>query len=345
MQVLKYAARRFLLVIPQMFLISVVTFVLIRMLPGDPARLQLGPLAPDDAVQQLRQELRLDDSIVEQYLAYLGRLSRGDLGSSYASGQAVSTDLAERIPATLELIGLGMLLVLVVLVPLGIITAARGGGPVRRLLKKVTFGYGLLAGALPDFWLGLLFIFVFFTTLGVLPGPEGRLGIAEVPPDQITGFYTVDALITGNFTAFVSAAEHLVLPVVTLAFVYGGAIYKMTRSSMETALRSNYVAYSEGFGLSHGRVLWYAFRNAAPPVVVMTGVVSGYLLGGAVLIETVFNLNGIGQYAVQSIVSADYAPIQGFVLIAAVFTMLAFLAVDLVYFASDPRVRVRGSHT
>jgi peptide/nickel transport system permease protein len=116
----------------------------------------------------------------------------------------------------------------------------------------------------------------------------------------------------------------------------------MTRSAMTTALRSEYVAYSEGFGLSHRKVLWYAFRNAAPPVVVMVGVVTGYLLGGAVLIETVFNLNGIGQYAVQAVTSADYAPIQGFVLLAAVFTMLAYLVVDLIYFAIDPRVRARA---
>jgi ABC-type dipeptide/oligopeptide/nickel transport system permease component len=342
MQIAKYAARRIVLVIPQMLLISIATFVLIRMLPGDPARLQLGPMASDEGVEALRDKLALDDSLPQQYLAYLERLSQGDLGQSWVNSTNVSDDLLDRIPATLELIGLGMLLVLIVLVPLGIITAARGGGRTTRGLKKLTFGYGLLAGALPDFWLGLLFIFIFFTTFGLLPGPEGRLAIGEAPPDQITGFYTVDSLLTGNISTFVSSAEHLLLPVVTLAFVYGAPIYKMTRSAMTTALRSDYVAYSEGFGLSHHKVLWYAFRNAAPPVVVMIGVVTGYLLGGAVLIETVFNLNGVGQYAVQSVTSADYAPIQGFVLLAAIFTMLAYLIVDLIYFAADPRVRSRG---
>jgi peptide/nickel transport system permease protein len=170
MQIVKYAARRILLVIPQMLLISVATFVLIRMLPGDPARLQLGPMASDEGVAALREQLRLDDSVPAQYMAYLERLFQGDLGRSWVNSTNVRDDLIDRIPATLELIVLGMLLVLVVLVPLGIITAARGGGPLTRGLKKVTFGYGLLAGALPDFWLGLLFIFVFFTTLGVLPG-------------------------------------------------------------------------------------------------------------------------------------------------------------------------------
>jgi ABC-type dipeptide/oligopeptide/nickel transport system permease component len=341
MNVAVYIARRLALLVPQLLLISVVTFVLIRMLPGDPARLQLGPLASDEGVQQLRDQLRLNDGIVEQYLAYLDRLVHGDFGRSWVNGTDVSDDLAARIPATLELIVLGLALVLIVLLPLGMITAARGGGIVTRILKKIAFGYGLLAGALPDFWLGLLLIFLFFTQLGWLPGPEGRIGIGETPPPDLTGMYTIDALIAGDLGLFWHCLTYLLLPVVTLAFVYGGPIFKMTRSAMEGALRSDYTRYAEALGLRRRTVMWYAFLNSAPPVIVMTGIICGYLLGGAVLIEAVFNLNGIGQYAVTAITSADYAPVQAFVLIAALFTILVYLAVDLVFFASDPRVRTR----
>lgn len=339
MKTSRYIVRRLLLAIPQMLLISVVTFTLIRMLPGDPARLQLGPLASDEAVQRVRAELRLDRSLPEQYMAYLEHLLAGDLGRSWTNGTEVSEDLVARLPATLELITFGLLVIVLVLLPIGAVTAARGGGPLRRLLKKVTFGYGLLAGALPDFWLGLLLIFVFFTSLGWAPGPEGRLGIGEPSPPSVTGFYTIDSLLAGEWHTFVDAVAHLVLPVLTLALVYGGAILKTTQLTVGSALRSDYTTYLEGLGVAHRDVLIVALKNSAPPIIVMTGIVVGFLLGGAVLIETIYNLNGIGQYAVQAVTSADYAPIQAFVLVAAVFTMLVYLVVDLLYFAVDPRVR------
>ena len=339
---LGYILRRLLIAIPQMFLILIVTFVLIRLLPGDPARLQLGPLAPQAGVDALRQEMHLNDSMPAQFLVYLDHLSHGDLGNSWVNHTSVSSDLAERLPATLELISLGLLLILLVMIPLGVVTASRGGGLITRSLKRLANIYGLLAGAIPDFWLGLLLIFIFFSTLGVAPGPEGRLAIGSIPPPHVTGMYTVDSLLSLDFATFMDALAHLFLPVVTLAFVYGAVIYKTTWTAMSAALRNNYTTYAEAIGLPRWRVLWYAFKSAAPPVVVMTGVISGYLLGGAVLIETVFNLNGIGQYAVQSVVSSDYSPIQGFVLIAALFTMLVYLVVDVIYVATDPRVRVRG---
>lgn len=322
-----------------MFLISVVTFTLIRMLPGDPARLQLGPLASDEAVQNLRHQMRLDEPLPVQYLAYLERLTHGDFGRSWTNNTEVANDLVRRLPATLELITLGLLVIIIVLIPVGAITAVRGGGVVTRILKRITFGYGFLSGAIPDFWFGLLLIFLFFTLLGWAPGPEGRLGIGETPPPRVIGFYTVDSLIAGQWSTFKDAVSHLVLPVLTLALVYGGAILKMTQVTVGNALRSDYTAFEEGLGIPRRQVLMLAVQNSAPPIIVMTGIVVGYLLGGAVLIETVYNLNGIGQYAVNAISSADYAPIQAFVLVAALFTMLVYLLVDLLYFAVDPRVR------
>ena len=338
-----YIGRRLLLAIPQMLLISVVTFALIRMLPGDPARLQVGPNASEAGVQALRNKMHLNDPLPTQYVIYLQSILRGDLGRSWSNGSNVSDDLATRLPATLELITYGLLFMLVVLLPLGVITAGRGGGLLNRILKRITFVYGLLAGALPDFWMGLLFLFLFFTVLGWVPGPEGRLSIGIIPPPQVTGFYTIDALIAGQFDVFLDALTHLILPALTLGLVYGGQIYKTTRLMTGRALQSHYAAYLEGLGVPRRRILLVALRNAAPPVIVMTGIVVGFLLGGAVLIETVFNLNGIGQYAVQAVTSADYAPMQAFVLVAALFTMLVYLVVDILYFVVDPRVRVRGA--
>lgn len=343
MRTLKYIGRRLLVLVPQLFLISVITFALVRMLPGDPARLELGPLAPQEGVDLLRHQLRLDKPLPQQYIAYLERLLHGNFGRSWVNSSEVSHDLLVRAPATLELITAGMSIVLVVMVPIALVSASPSRGWLARAMRRISFGYGLLAGALPDFWLGLVLIFVFFSTLGWAPGPEGRLGILDLPPERITGFYTIDALLSGNFSSFVSALSHLALPAITLAFVYGGPIFKMVRSSMEAALRSDFTTYAEGLGLPRRTILRWAMRNAAPPAIVVTGVVAGYLLGGAVLIETVFNLNGIGQYAVQSITTADYAPIQGFVLVAAVFTMLVYLLVDLLHFMIDPRVSARAS--
>src|SRR5262245_20552424 len=307
-----YVARRLLLAIPQMLLISVVTFTLIRMLPGDPARLQVGPLASEEGVQALREKMHLNSPLPEQYAYYLAGILEGDLGRSWTSGTDVADDLTKKLPATLELITFGLLLLL----PLGAITASRGGGILNRLLKRVTFVYGLLSGALPDFWMGLLFLFLFFTVLGWVPGPEGRLSIGVLPPPRITGFYTLDSLFAGQLDTFLDASAHLLLPALTLGLVYGGQIFKTTRLMVGRALRSPYTTYLEGLGVPHRKVLLIALRNSAPPVIVMTGIIVGFLLGGSVLIETVFNLNGIGQYAVKAVTSADYAPMQAFVLVA-----------------------------
>lgn len=338
-----YIFRRIALLIPLVLLISIATFSLVRMLPGDPAQLQLGPFATEEAVRELRKEMRLDEPIVLQYFAYLERLSRGDFGRSWVNATEVSEDLRIRFPATLELIMYTFLVIVIILIPLGVYTSIPGGGFLKKLIKKITFVYSAIAGALPDFWLALIFIYILFTKLAIAPGPVGRLSIMSSPPTFITGMYTIDAFITGDYEVLYDAIKHLILPVLTLAAVYGAAIYKITRTTMTISLSSNYAIYAEGFGLPKLKIIWYVFRNATLPVITMTGIVTGYLLGAAVLVETVFNFNGIGRYALQSIVTADYAPIQAFVLIASVFTITMYLVVDLIYFASDPRVRVEGN--
>ncbi len=339
MKLLRYALRRLVLLPLQLLLISVVTFVMVRALPGDPARLELGPLASQDSVDKLRAALRLDEPLIQQYLAFLGRLSEGDLGRSWVNGSAVRDDLITRLPATLELIVAGMMIVLFITLPLAIASAMPGRNPLVRLARAFGRGYGMLAGALPDFWLGLLLIFIFFSTLGVLPGPEGRLGMLDFAPPHVTGFMTIDAALAGDWTVFRSAVLHLLMPAVTLAFVYGAPIFKIARLSFLQAIDAPYSHYAEALGFRPFTILRLAFRNALRPIIVMVGVITGYLLGGAVLIETVFNLNGIGQYVVQAVSTADYAPVQIFVLVAAVFTKLTYLIVDLMQVATDPTAK------
>ncbi len=341
-----YIGRRFLFLIPQVFLISFITFVLVRLLPGDPARLSLGPLAPESSVQALREKMYLDRPIHEQYVIWLENAFQGDLGESWVNGTQVIDDLINRIPVTLELIVLALVLVFIVLVPLAIITASRTRSWLVRVPKYITFGYGMLAGALPDFLLGLVLIFCLFAGAGglwapeILPGPEGRLGILDFEPPFVTGSILIDSLIAGDMEVFTSGLLHLIMPVFTLAFVYGAPIFKMLRSQMENALKADFTTYAEAIGLAPRVVLVRAARVAAGPTLVITGVVVMFLLGGAVLVERVFNYTGLGQYAVNAIVTADYAPIQGFVCFAAIFTMLVYLAVDLVHFAMDPRIKI-----
>ena len=338
-----YLGLRFLFLIPQIVLISFVTFVLVRMLPGNPARMSLGPLAPESAVEALRSKWLLDRPIFEQYTAWLEKAFSGDLGESWVNNTMVLDDLIYRIPVTIEIIVLALIMVFLFLVPLAIITASRTKNRIVRFFQNITFGYGMLAGALPDFLLGLVLIFIFFTHAGILPGPEGRLGILDFESPFVTGSVLIDSLIAGDFNNFWSGAWHLIMPVFTLAFVYGAPIFKMLRSQMEGALQADYTTYAEAVGIKPRLVFLRAARVASGPTIVITGVVVMFLLGGAVLVETVFNLTGLGQYAVQAIVTADYAPLQGCVSFAAIFTMLVYLAVDLVQFAMDPRIKAMGS--
>lgn len=323
----------------QLVVISFLTFSIVRMLPGDPARLQLGPLAPAETVEQLRKDLNLDRSIIEQYYAYIAKVFQGDFGRSYVNGTDVGADIATKLPATIELLLCTLLAIGIIFVPWSVLSVAYEDNIVGRILKRVSRIYGFLAGALPDFFLALALIFVFFYLLDWLPGPEGRLGLLDFEPERVTGLLILDSLLGGDVPLAMTAIAHLVLPVTTLAFVYGGPILKMLLSSMDKNWQSDQVHFARLLGLSRSSQVLFAFKVSAGPTIVMTGVVAGYLLGGAVLIESIFNLNGIGQYAVQAIIAADYAPIQAFVLIAVVYVMVVYLIVDIVFAIVDPRVR------
>ena len=331
----RYAGRRLAFLPVQLLIVSVIVFFLVRLLPGDPSYLLAGPFATVERVDEVRRRLGLEQPLYVQYARYLRSVMRGELGTSWITSQPVLQDIGQRLPATMELILAAMLLSVLVGIPLGVWTAVRKTG----IADRAVFGYGMLAGALPDFWFALIMIFLFFFQLGWAPGPIGQLDLTVSIPPRVTGMYALDALLAGDGPAFRSALAHLVLPVTTLTAIYMPLVMKNTRSTMEEMLGSEFVAYARAAGLSRAVQLRYALRNSMPSVVTIVGILFWFLLGGAVLVETVFAWGGLGQYAVQSVVSSDYAPLQAFVLVTAVFTSIVFLLVDLGYFLLDPRIK------
>ena len=328
------ALHRLLTALVQLLGLALVVFFVIRLLPADPVARLVGLNASREAYLSSQHALGLDRPVLVQLGTYLGGLLDGDLGRSWVSGDPVAREIGRVLPITIELITISFALALLVSVPLGMLCALRPDGAA----DKVTFGYSLFAGSQPEFWWGLLFIYVFFAKLGWAPAPLGRLDPMATPPPAVTGFITIDSLLAGNMAAFRDGVHHLMLPVLTKVFVLSGPIVKMVRQNMVRAMASDYVLHARASGLSPGRVSLIALKNALVPALTLLGVLYGYILGGAVLIETVFSLGGIGQYAVRSVLAFDYPAIQGVVLVIAAISLLVYLLLDLVHAALDPRV-------
>jgi len=335
MRVLRYIGRRMLFIVPQLVGIVLVSFLLVKMIPGDPAVMMVGPMASAETLAKLRTELGLDGSIMYQFWIYLTNLVQGDLGTSWQTTRPVLDDLFVRFPATLELITLSLLLALLIGIPLGVAAAYFR----RSVVKKFSDYYGLLAGALPDFWLGMILIYFFYTIFQIAPAPLGRIGFAVMTPNPVTNFLIIDCILEGNWQALWSTLGHLILPVVTLGVITAGPILKMTQSTMERMLESDFIRYADMCGLPKSVVIRQAFRNSLPSIVTIVSVLYGFLVGGAVLVEIVFSWGGAGQYAVQGVLNADINPVLGFVLFSAVLSLVIYLIVDLIYFAIDPRIR------
>jgi ABC-type dipeptide/oligopeptide/nickel transport system permease component len=331
-----YAARRLLLLVPVLLGVTLVTFALTRVIPGNPIDQLVSPLASPEQRQQLIHEHGLDQSIGEQYVRYLGNLLHGDLGTSFTTSQPVLDDLWSRFPATFELTLYAMLVAIFVGVPLGVAAAVRANTWVDHLARVLS----VIGIALPVFWLSLTAVYIFFFKLHWLPAPYGRIDPSIDPPTHITGLWTIDALLTGNWAAFRSTAEALILPVSVLGFAVMAPIARITRSGMLEALESDYVRGARSLGLP-GRIviLRHALRNAMLPLITMIAVVYGYLLGGVVLVEEIFAWPGLGRYVFDAITASDYPAVQGFILYATTLYILLFLVVDLLYLAIDPRLR------
>lgn len=329
-----FIGRRLLFLIPQLIGISLVSFFLVRLLPGNPAYAIAGQLATEEQIDSIEQRMQLDKPIPVQYVAYLSNVLQGDFGVSWRTSNPVLVDIKQRLPATIQLITIALVVIAIFGVLFGVLIATNPRG----IASRIMFVYGLLAGAMPDFWLGLLLIFFFYFKLNWAPPPVGQFGLEVFPPPPVTGMSLIDSTLARDWPALRSAAAHLVLPELTLILIYIGGVVRMTSTTMSEVLDSGFIHYGRASGLPNRTITRYALRNSMPPVVTVLGIIYGFLLGGAVLVETVFAWGGIGQYAVQSIVNSDYLAIQGFVLIAAVFTLVVYLIIDIIYFFLDPRV-------
>jgi ABC-type dipeptide/oligopeptide/nickel transport system permease component len=332
-------SKRMMLVIPNLIGVVIITFLLTRALPGDPAAYFAGPAADKQAIEQIRVKLGLDKPLIVQFGSYVADLGHLNLGTSLTTGQPVLTELKNRLPASAELTLFGLILSMVIAVPLGILAAVKQGSWIDHTCRVVA-----TAGvSLPVFFTGLLLVYVFYFLLGWSPAPLGRLDVFFSPPPQITGFYLIDSLLNRDLATFRAALSQLLLPGLTLCIFSLAPIARMTRASMLAVLASDFVRTARASGLdSRTVILTYAFRNAMLPVVTTLGMVFSFLLGANVLVEKVFAWPGIGSYAVEALISSDFAPVQGFVLTMAVLYVVLNLIIDVLYGVIDPRVRLEA---
>jgi peptide/nickel transport system permease protein len=329
----------FLRRLPGLFLVvlgmSVIMFVISRAIPTDPALAVAGPEATPEMVENIRREMHLDKPLVVQYFIYMKSLCKGDLGKSIESRRPVLDDILDYMPATMELVLASILFSVLVGVPLGVISAVRQG----KMADNVSRIISLIGICSPVFWMGLMFQLLFYKKLGILPF-GGRLDLQLSAPLTITGLYTIDSLITGNFPVFLNSLKHLILPAITMSNITLALTTRMTRSSLLDVLREDYIRTARAKGLVERDVVYvHGLRNALIPVSTVVGLRVGTLLGGAVLTETIFAWPGIGRYAFQAIESMDFPVLMGFAIIVSFLYAFINLLLDILYMVLDPRMR------
>ena len=331
----RYAVRRLVSMCLVVVGVTSVVFVITRLLPADPVGWAAGPQAGPEQVARLRSMMRLDRPLWEQYVTYLAGLGRGDLGFSMYTLQPVAQDLRTFFPATAELALYAMGLTVILSTVLGV-TAALSW---RHLSDTIISLLSTVGAAIPVFWLGLMFQVVLYGQLGWFP-PGERLSPDMASPVSLTGLLTVDAVLRGRADVLVNALYHLILPALTLALQRTAVVTRMVRSSMLEVLRQDYIRTARAKGLSGRRVLYvHALRNASLSVLTLLGLQFGWLLGGTVLVEAIFQWPGIGLYAVRAISQLDYSVVAGVTLLVSVLFVLINFGVDLFYAILDPRIR------
>ncbi len=330
----RYIGRRLLEAVPVFFGVLLVVFTITHLTPADPVVVLLGEHATPQAIDRLRAELHLNDPLPVQFIQYLGRALRGDLGNSIQSNEQVTVELATRFPATIELTIAAMLIASTIGILMGVLAATRQNS----FFDGATMFTALFGFSMPIFWLGIMLILLFAAYLGWFP-ISGRLDYT-VEVARVTNLYLVDALLTRNWEALGNALHHLVLPALTLSTVPLAIIARMTRSSLLEVLRQDYVRTARAKGLVERRVVSrHALKNAFIPVITVIGLNVGSLLSGAILTETIFAWPGVGRLVVDAIFARDYPIVQGTVLVIALLFVFVNLLVDLSYAYLDPRIR------
>ncbi|MFF2327123.1 MULTISPECIES: ABC transporter permease [unclassified Streptomyces] len=332
----RFIVRRLLALIPMLFLVLVIVFSLVRLIPGDPAVSLMGPGATQQQIDALRDQLGLDQPVLMQFFTYVGDVLRGDLGVSLKTGQPVADEIASRLPATLELSVMALLVAVVVGIPIGVLSAVRSNTSADHVIRLVS----LLGVSMPAFLLALLLQIVFGTALGWLP-VSGRLD-PTIIDEPVTGFAVLDGIIAGDWAAVGSAVEHLILPTIVLAAFLAASIGRYVRSTMLDTMGEDYIRTARAKGLGRGAVvLGHGLRNSLLPTVTVIGLQFADMLGGAILTETVFSWPGIGRYMFEAINTRDYPVIQGATLVFALLFVITSIVVDVLYGVLDPRVRTK----
>ena len=335
---IRFIVKRLVFLVFVLLGISVITFALTHIVPGDPARLMAGQHATGEQVKEIARQYGLDKPVPPQFWIYLKGLATGDLGMSLTNRRPVLDDLRQFLPASMELTLAASVLVVLAGLPVGLFTGARQGKAFDHLMRVVTVS----GVSMPIFWLGILLQILFYQQLKLLP-LGGRLGIVDIEPPTVTGFYLIDTLIDGDVETFRSALIHIILPAATLATGSIAVISRMMRASVIEVAEADYVRTARAKGLPRVAVLrHHVFRNALIPTTTVLGLQIGALLAGNVLAEVVFNWPGIGLYAVNAIKNLDYPGIMGVTLVISVIYVLVNLVVDITYVMLDPRISFTG---
>lgn len=334
---IKALLKRVLFAIPTIFLVVVITFILARVVPGDPVTMVAGDTATEEQRAQVREQLGLDDPLLVQFFRYCNDLLHGDLGYSWHSSNSVAEDFKTRLPATLELAIWSLLIAILIGIPLGILSAIKKNS----LLDHFCRIFSMVGSSMPIFWLGLMLIYYLFYKLRWFPAPLGRIAITMTAPEKITGLYVLDAMLAGDFKLAGKCASYLVLPAVTLSMGTMSILARMTRASMLETLNMEYVRTAKAKGISGAKVICkHALSNALIPILTVLGGQFGVLMGSTVVCESIFSWPGIGTYLTQSILATDYNPVQAFTLLTAILYVLINLVLDVLYTVVDPRVRL-----
>ncbi len=334
-----YLIRRVGLTIFALFGVIVVTFILSHVVPGDPAVIAAGRVADPNVVDKIRQEMGLDKPIIVQFVSYVRNLvCEGDLGTSIISRRPVSEDIKMYFPATFELVTLSAVLITVLGILTGVLSALKRGSLFDHSMRVITLS-GL---SMPEFWVAIMLQLLFASVIFGFP-IDGRASLSMLlqhPLKQRTGLYLLDSLLQGNWPVFWSSVTHLILPVATLTFSYLAQVTRISRASMIEVLHQDYIRTARAAGVSQTRlVVKYALRNALIPILTMIGMIYGYLLGGTVLIELIFSWPGLGRYVVQAITRLDFPAIMGVTLIGGAIVILLNMVVDLLCLVVNPTLR------
>ncbi|HEY1374230.1 MAG TPA: ABC transporter permease [Candidatus Binatia bacterium] len=327
--------RRLIGAIPVLLGISFIVFLLMHLAPGDPVYLLLGEDALPADVARVRHEWGLDEPLAAQYWQFVSRAVVGDFGRSLKFGEPVMKLILERLPATIELATVSLIVAILISIPIGVYSAIKRD----TLVDHAGTSMALIGVSLPNFWLGIMLIYFLGGRWNLLP-VAGRIEYG-LEVHAITGFYLLDSLLTGNLAAFWSAAQHLLMPAITLGTALAAIVTRITRSSVLEVMRQDYVMTARAKGLSERAVIWrHILRNALITVVTILGLQLGALLNGSVITETVFSYPGIGDLLIQSISARDYRLTQVLILLFGVIYFAVNLLVDVVYTFIDPRIKL-----